>query len=187
MPLRSSNTPRPRTRTRCAGCGTNRCAAAIFPARIGRLLSHAVATETIVKKAFQDVHMLSHLVGVANRADIRRLRQLEQENGALAEKLHRQQQQLRDGFTSRDETIQGAQRSCWPATTQSKDRARTPKAVRTARRPAKKKRPRHVIADLNRKLGQETTRRERLEQRLGAMSAAMKKAEAAYAGRAGRA
>ena len=29
----------------------------------------------------------------------------EQENDALAEKLHRQQQQLRDGFTSRDETI----------------------------------------------------------------------------------
>ena len=74
----------------------------------GRLLgtpSHPVATEAIVKKAFQDVHMLSHLVGAANRADIRRLRQLEQENGALTEKLHRQQQQLRDGFTSRDETI----------------------------------------------------------------------------------
>ena len=32
-----------------------------------------------------------------------------------------------------------------------------------------------MIADLNRKLGQETTRRERLEQRLSAMSATMKK------------
>jgi hypothetical protein len=36
-----------------------------------------------------------------------------------------------------------------------------------------------VIADLNRKLGQETTRRERLEQRLSAMSATTKKTEAA--------
>ena len=39
---------------------------------------------------------------------------------------------------------------------------------------------RNVLADVNRKLGQETTRRERLEQRLGAMSAAMTKAEAAF-------
>src|SRR6478752_6998481 len=76
-----------------------------IPGAYWALLSHAAATETIVKKAFQDVHMLSHLVGAANRADIRRLRQLEQDNGALTEKLHRQQLQLRDGFTSRDETI----------------------------------------------------------------------------------
>ena len=76
-----------------------------IPGAYWALLSHAAATETIVKKAFQDVHMLSHLVGAANRADIRRLRELEAEKGALTEKLHRQQQQLRDGFTSRDETI----------------------------------------------------------------------------------
>ena len=34
-----------------------------------------------------------------------RLRELEVEKGALTEKLQRQQQQLREGFTSRDETI----------------------------------------------------------------------------------
>jgi hypothetical protein len=49
--------------------------------------------------------MLSHLVGAANRADIRRLRQLEDDNAALAATLARQQRQLRDGFTARDETI----------------------------------------------------------------------------------
>src|SRR3954470_11153866 len=75
-----------------------------IPGAYWALLSHAAATETIVKKAFQDVHMLSHLVGAANRADIRRLRELEAENEALTEKLHRQQQQLRDGFPPRDET-----------------------------------------------------------------------------------
>jgi hypothetical protein len=52
-----------------------------YPGRYWALLSHAAATETIVKKAFQDVHMLSHLVGAANRADIRRLRELEAETG----------------------------------------------------------------------------------------------------------
>jgi hypothetical protein len=35
--------------------------------------------------------MLSHLVGAANRADIRRLRELESENVALQDKVARQQ------------------------------------------------------------------------------------------------
>jgi hypothetical protein len=36
-----------------------------IPGAYWALLSHAIATETTVKKAFQDVHMLSHLVGAA--------------------------------------------------------------------------------------------------------------------------
>ena len=140
-----------------------------IPGAYWALLSHAAATETIVKKAFQDVHMLSHLVGAANRADIRRLRELEAENGALTEKLHRQQQQLRDGFTSRDEAICELNRllavhhcaegpaAAEPADGREEDAARS------------------VIADLNRTLGQETARRERLEQHLTAMSEIMRK------------
>ena len=49
--------------------------------------------------------MLSHLVGAANRADIRRLRQLEDENAELDAKVGRQQQQLRDAVVSREATI----------------------------------------------------------------------------------
>jgi hypothetical protein len=49
--------------------------------------------------------MLSHLVGAANRADIRRLRQLEDENAELNAKVGRQQQQLRDAVVSREATI----------------------------------------------------------------------------------
>jgi hypothetical protein len=144
-----------------------------IPGAYWALLSHAAATEAIVKKAFQDVHMLSHLVGAPNRADIRRLRQLEEEKGALTEKLHRQQQQLRDGFTSRDETIRllnklladhhsAGEPAANPADCREEDGAR------------------RVIADLNRKLGQETTRRERLEQRLHAMSDGMRTLEASF-------
>lgn len=148
-----------------------------IPGAYWALLSHAAATETIVKKAFQDVHMLSHLVGAANRADIRRLRQLEQENGALTEKLHRQQQ-LRGGFTSRDETIRqlnGLLARHLPAD----GLARNPESAQDDAPSAEEETSRSVIADLNRKLGQETTRRERLEQRLSAMSAGTKKMEAA--------
>jgi hypothetical protein len=149
-----------------------------IPGAYWALLSHPVATETIVKKAFQDVHMLSHLVGAANRADIRRLRQLEQENGALNEKLHRQQQQLRDGFTSRDETIRQLNALLarqHPVEGASADREGGQENAASAEEPTS----RNVVADLNRKLGQETTRRERLEQRLSAMSATMKKTVAA--------
>ena len=49
--------------------------------------------------------MLSHLVGAANRADIRRLSALEAENAALREKLVRQQDHLRETLTSRDARI----------------------------------------------------------------------------------
>src|SRR5262249_1123864 len=76
-----------------------------IPGAYWALLSHPLATDAAVKKAFGDVHMLSHLVGAANRADIRRLRQLEEEIGAMTAKLDRQQRQLRDGFQARDETI----------------------------------------------------------------------------------
>jgi hypothetical protein len=127
-----------------------------------------------VKKAFRDVHMLSHLVGAANRADIRRLRQLEEQNGALIEKLNRQQQQLRDGFTSRDETIRRLKAMLIR-------RAEHPIDDETAYHSAGREIEalRNVIAEVNRKVGQEIARRERLEQRLNTTSAALQKMEEA--------
>src|SRR5215831_5623943 len=76
-----------------------------IPGAYWAALSHPAATDAIMRKAFGDVHMLSHMVGAANRADIRRLRQLEQGNAALSAKLESQQGQLRDGFTARDRKI----------------------------------------------------------------------------------
>jgi Uncharacterized protein conserved in bacteria (DUF2325) len=144
-----------------------------IPGAYWAVLSHPIATDAVVKKAFRDVHMLSHLVGAANRADIRRLRQLEEQNGALIEKLNRQQQQLRDGFTSRDETIRRlnemlVHRAGHPLDDQAQD-SPTGGQVETLR---------GVIAEMNRKLGQEVARRERLEQRLSTTSAALQKMEA---------
>jgi hypothetical protein len=76
-----------------------------IPGAYWAALTHPATTNELVKKVFGEVHMLSHLVGAANRADIRRLHQLEDDNAALAATLARQQRQLRDGFTARDETI----------------------------------------------------------------------------------
>jgi hypothetical protein len=76
-----------------------------IPGAYWAVLTHPATTHELVKRVFGEVHMLSHLVGAANRADIRRLRQLEEDNAALAARIERQQRQLRDGFTARDETI----------------------------------------------------------------------------------
>jgi Uncharacterized protein conserved in bacteria (DUF2325) len=76
-----------------------------IPGAYWALLTHPLATNEIARRAFGDVHMLSHLVGATNRADLARLRALERQNAALAEKIERQERQLREGFVARDATI----------------------------------------------------------------------------------
>src|SRR5262252_9157595 len=76
-----------------------------IPGAYWAVLSHPAATDAVMRKAFGDVHMLSHMVGAANRADIRRLCRLEEDNAALSAKLEQQQRQLRDGFVERDTRI----------------------------------------------------------------------------------
>lgn len=68
-------------------------------------MTHPHATPEILRSVFEDVHMLSHLVGAANRADIRRLRALEEQLEALADKVARQQAHVKAAFISRDKAI----------------------------------------------------------------------------------
>jgi hypothetical protein len=81
-----------------------------IPAAYWAAVTHATTTDVLAREVFGEVHMLSHLVGAANRADIRRLSELEAENAALQEKLRRQQEQLHEGFSSRDDTIRNLNR-----------------------------------------------------------------------------
>jgi hypothetical protein len=134
-----------------------------IPGAYWAALTHPEATEDVVKRAFGDVHMLSHLVGAANRADIRRLRQLEENNSTLAAKLQRQQRQLRDGFAARDQTVRRlhdmlARRAAGRA----EEAATQPDDAETVDR---------LIRDLDRRLARETTRRERSEQRVRELAA----------------
>jgi Uncharacterized protein conserved in bacteria (DUF2325) len=130
-----------------------------IPGAYWALLSHPATTDAIIKRAFGDVHMLSHLVGAANRADIRRLRELEAENGTLTAKLERQQRQLRDGFTGRDQTIRRLN-DLLAQNVESRVQAYVGEDERTSLREA--------IAELNDRLEVETARRKRLEERLAA-------------------
>src|SRR5262245_54770953 len=68
-------------------------------------LTHGAATLKTRQRVFGDVHMLSHLVGAANRADIRRLARLETENADLVERLERQQERLQQVIAARDEAM----------------------------------------------------------------------------------
>ena len=77
-----------------------------IPGAYWAVLTHPAATDDLIRSVFGDVHMLSHLVGSANRADIRRLNVLEQEKADLELKVQEQQEQLREAIVARDAAIQ---------------------------------------------------------------------------------
>lgn len=76
-----------------------------IPPAYWALMTHPYATMPVRQAAFGELHMLSHLVGAANRADIRRLVALEEENAALRDKVERQQSRLHEIGTQRDAAI----------------------------------------------------------------------------------
>lgn len=143
-----------------------------IPGAYWAVLTHPETGDTLRRKVFGEVHMLSHLVGAANRADIRRLRQLEDENAALLAKVERQQTQLRDALVGRDEKI------C-ALTTALAERIDADTASRPAEEtPAQGAALAGMIATLGRKLAAERARRERAEQRLKETDTARGEAEA---------
>jgi hypothetical protein len=142
-----------------------------IPGAYWAVLTHPLATEDIVKQVFGDVHMLSHLVGAANRADIRRLQELERESVALAAKVQRQQRQLHEGFVDRDRTIRHLNEML---ATGERAEASSPRAPRSDADAADS-----TIRDLNRRLAREITRRERSEARISELAATLSKNEEA--------
>ncbi|EDZ99377.1 conserved hypothetical protein [Burkholderia sp. H160] len=76
-----------------------------IPPAYWALMTHPLTTMPVRQKAFGELHMLSHLVGAANRADIRRLVALEEENAALKEKIERQQSRMQQLAIERDASV----------------------------------------------------------------------------------
>jgi hypothetical protein len=137
-----------------------------IPGPYWAILSHPAATDGVMRRVFGDVHMLSHMVGAANRADIRRLRQLEAANTALAGKLESQQRHLRDGFAARDASIRMLKEALSRALAQSQQGP-----VSTAALGEDAAVTREAFAD------REISKRERLEARLARMTVALAEAE----------
>ena len=65
-----------------------------IPGAYWAALSHPATDAALVTEVFGEVHMLSHLVGMSNRADIVRLRHLEGELGERDEKIMWQETRL---------------------------------------------------------------------------------------------
>ena len=94
-----------------------------------RVLGHADPsgrTRNVIRDAFGEVHMLSHLVGAANRADIRRLCQLEEENAELRARLDRQQAAFREAVVTPRRVHSGTAAGAGPAGCRGTARARRP-------------------------------------------------------------
>jgi hypothetical protein len=136
-----------------------------IPGAYWAVLTHPAATDDTVRRVFGDVHMLSHLVGAANRADIRRLRALEAENAALAAKLDRQQHQLRDGFVARDATIRDLKAALARALVQGNPTHDDEPLARQA------------MIELETRLNREIGRHERADARVTALTEALRAAE----------
>jgi hypothetical protein len=143
-----------------------------IPGAYWAALTHPETGDALRRKVFGEVHMLSHLVGAANRADIRRLRQLEDENAALLAKVERQQAQLRDALVERDAKIH----ALTAALAQRIDAETAGGSAEET--PAQNAPLASVVAVLERKLTAEKARRERAEQRVQESAAARAEAEA---------
>ena len=139
-----------------------------IPGAYWAVLTHPQVSEDLARHAFGEVHMLSHLVGAANRADIRRLRDLEGENAALQEKLARQQKQLRDAIVTRDATIANLNEALGKAIVSARRDDNTPAfPADDAERDATI----HLVGDLRRRLAIEAAGRERLGKRAQQLAA----------------
>jgi hypothetical protein len=142
-----------------------------IPGAYWAVLSHPATTDGLMRRVFGDVHMLSHMVGAANRADIRRLRQLEDENAALVAKLEGQQRQLRDGFIARDDKIRLLNEAL------SRALAQTPAIA--AHESDDLRVAKEALVDLDRRLSREVIHRKRLQSRLDAAILAQSHADRA--------
>ncbi|MGR3906689.1 DUF2325 domain-containing protein [Burkholderia sp. SR8] len=134
-----------------------------IPPAYWALMTHPRATMAVRQTAFGDVHMLSHLVGAANRADIRRLVALEQENAALHAKIERQQLRLHEMSVARDAALKeldacNVRRNAQPSGAES--------ALRDEVREL-----REALAARDERVALHTARREAAEQRIAAEQA----------------
>lgn len=123
------------------------------------LITHPATTVALLQKAVGDVHMLSHLVGASNRADIRRLAELEARCAELEDKAARQQARLHELSTARDaatrELSSTLARFQQTATAPASEADETADATEYLR---------DVVARLERRIEHEVRRRERAEQ-----------------------
>ncbi|MDR3437900.1 DUF2325 domain-containing protein [Telmatospirillum sp.] len=124
------------------------------------VMSHPQADDNLRKQVFQDVHMLSHQVGAAARADLRQIYRLEREKADLESKVDRQQTHLRIEITRRDQENETLRRCLDEALAETRQLAHAAVAAKELER------LRSLVAELQNQLTDEVaqhreTRREK--------------------------
>ena len=84
--------------------------AGAIPGAYWSVLTHRCTGEGLVRRVFGEVHMLSHLVGASNRADIARLRALEAQNAGLYTELAAERRGRREALSERDARVRTLER-----------------------------------------------------------------------------
>ena len=132
-----------------------------IPPAYWALMTHPCATMPVRQSAFGELHMLSHLVGAANRADIRRLVALEEENATLRDKVERQQNRLREISAERDTMVEQLTEQIVKLTAQATRQPSTDSAELAAEVQTLQQK----LAESEQRLALHTSRREAAEQR----------------------
>lgn len=135
-----------------------------IPSAYWALITHPQATLDVRQAAFGELHMLSHLVGAANRADIRRLVALEEENAELRGKVERQQGRLHEMSTRHAAEIRERDERIAQLLAQAHAQRTEPTAAGTLQ--SEVATLRDAVAARDGRLALHTGRREAAEQRL---------------------
>jgi hypothetical protein len=80
-----------------------------IPGPFWAIMSHPETPATLAERMFADVHMLSHLVGSSNRADIRRLGELEEESARVREERNRERRHHAERMAEKSRIIEDMQ------------------------------------------------------------------------------
>ncbi|TAN70732.1 MAG: DUF2325 domain-containing protein, partial [Magnetospirillum sp.] len=121
------------------------------------VLSHPDATDTLRNLVFGDIHMLSHQIGAASRADLRRVHALEREKTELEARIMRQQERLRGEVSKRNIVIRELRQRL------EHEIAETRRLGFAAQSAQEIERLRRVIGDIDRHLETEQTSRQAAE------------------------
>lgn len=76
-----------------------------IPGAFWAVMTHPAASDRLRTEVYGEVHMLSHLVGSANHADMRALRRMEQEIDNLKETIEKDRRRFQEKITEKDRYI----------------------------------------------------------------------------------
>ncbi|MEC9347047.1 MAG: DUF2325 domain-containing protein [Pseudomonadota bacterium] len=82
------------------------------PGPFWALATHPASTPDLLVEVFAEVHMLSHLAGAANRADLRRLRLIEQAADEAGQRHLRMAERHRAAIAGRDAELERLKAAC---------------------------------------------------------------------------